>query len=71
MRQELTLNGMSCGHCVMAVKEVLASIPGIKTELVEIGRVVVAGADLNDSMKAVETGLADEGYPIVSVKKLS
>ena len=71
MRQELTLTGMSCGHCVMAVKEVLASIPGIETESVEIGRAVIAGANLSAQMNVVETQLSEEGYPVKEAKELS
>ena len=71
MRQELNLKGMSCGHCVMAVKEVLSSIPGIEIESVEIGRAVISGADLKASLVAIKAALEEEGYPIVESTILS
>jgi copper chaperone CopZ len=29
MTHELTIDGMSCGHCVMAVREALSKVPGV------------------------------------------
>ena len=29
MAQRLTIEGMSCGHCVMAVREALTKVPGV------------------------------------------
>jgi len=55
----------------MAVKEVLASIPGIETESVAIGRAVIAGANLSAQMNVVETQLSEEGYPVKEAKELS
>jgi copper chaperone len=35
---ELIIEGMSCGHCVMAVKKQLGLLPGVTVESVEIGK---------------------------------
>jgi copper chaperone CopZ len=29
LAHELTIEGMSCGHCVMAVREALTKVPGV------------------------------------------
>jgi copper chaperone len=29
MTHELTIEGMSCGHCVSAVREALSKVPGV------------------------------------------
>lgn len=29
MAHELTIEGMSCGHCVMSVREALSKVPGV------------------------------------------
>lgn len=41
--QELTLHieGMSCGHCLNAVNQALARLPGVELESVQIGRAQV------------------------------
>jgi copper chaperone CopZ len=39
--QELTILGMSCGHCVMHVSKALGKVNGVKIEHVEIGKALV------------------------------
>jgi copper chaperone CopZ len=43
---EITVKGMSCGHCAAAVTKALESIPGVTGVQVELatGRVAFAGA---------------------------
>lgn len=41
-RIELTISGMSCGHCVRAVTGALAAQPGTTVESVGIGSAVVS-----------------------------
>ncbi len=36
--QELTIEGMSCNHCVMAVKKELSKVAGVIVEQVEVGK---------------------------------
>ena len=36
--QEYKITGMSCNHCVMAVKKELSKIAGLTIESVEIGK---------------------------------
>lgn len=38
----LKVSGMSCGHCVHAVREALGSVPGVKIEEVRIGSASVS-----------------------------
>lgn len=47
---ELTIAGMSCNHCVMAVKKELGKISGVTVESVEIGtaRVVLDEAQVQE-----------------------
>jgi copper chaperone CopZ len=35
---KLTIDGMSCGHCLNRVQKALATIPGIQVTSVQIGR---------------------------------
>lgn len=54
----LAIAGMSCGHCVAAVRAALAQVPGIEVREVEVGRAVVAAepgvATAGDLIDAVE-----------------
>lgn len=58
----LVVEGMSCAHCVRAVREALLSVPGVsKAEVdLEAGRARVEGepVDIDRLVQAVE----DEGY---------
>ncbi len=36
--EELIIEGMSCNHCVMAVKKELSKVAGLTVEQVEVGK---------------------------------
>ena len=65
-RDTLHIEGMSCGHCVAAVREALESIEGVTVEAVEIGTANVrydeASADRDRLVEAVE----EAGYMVPS-----
>lgn len=64
--QELIIEGMSCGHCVMSVRKELSKVPGLTVDNVEIGRALVQ----YDEAKVTEDQLAkvieEAGYRLVS-----
>jgi len=37
----LQIDGMTCGHCVKAVREALAELPGVEVQDVAIGSAIV------------------------------
>ncbi|THF84806.1 heavy-metal-associated domain-containing protein [Deinococcus sp. KSM4-11] len=58
---ELTITGMSCGHCVKAVEGALRAVPGVQAVTVDLagGRATVQGdADTQTMLAAV----SEEGY---------
>ena len=57
----LTIDGMSCGHCVRAVSAALAGVPGVAVRSVEIGHARIAASDTAAVALAI-AALADEGY---------
>lgn len=65
--QELIIEGMSCGHCVMSVRKELSKVSGLTIDNVEIGRALVQ----YDEAKVTEDQLAkvieEAGYKLVSV----
>lgn len=62
--QQLTLqiNGMSCDHCVSAVKQALAEVPGVTVENVAIGQAVVSYEPEKTKTTDITDALADVGY---------
>jgi copper chaperone len=61
-RVELTIEGMTCEHCVRAVESRLSRTPGVEVERVEVGSAVIRLDPGATSVEAVEDAIADEGY---------
>ena len=55
---KLEVSGMSCGHCVQAVREALEGVPGVKVENVQVGSASVAF----DEQQATVGDLVDAVY---------
>ena len=62
----LHISGMSCGHCLHAVNEALASHPGLHLESVRMGQAVVRYDDQITSPAAIEAAVAQAGYTATS-----
>ena len=60
-RAILHIDGMSCGHCLNAVNQALAQVPGVQIESVRIGRAEVRYDERTDTRPARGRG-ADAGY---------
>lgn len=64
----LTIEGMSCEHCVRAVQNALGALPGVEVETVEIGTAKIGyepeRATLDDAARAV----AEEGYRVAGTR---
>jgi copper chaperone len=61
-RLNLTIEGMSCEHCLRAVRGRLERTPGIAVETVEIGAATVRYDPAKTSVDEIEEAIADEGY---------
>jgi copper chaperone len=61
-RQVLEVDGMSCGHCVGAVKAALARVPEIKVRSVEVGSAVIESPN-DRAIAAAIAALGAAGYP--------
>jgi len=64
---KLTIDGMTCGHCVAHVQKALEGLSGVSVESVEIGRAVVTYDPTATDLPRIEETLADEGYPARAV----
>ncbi len=61
-RIELSIEGMSCGHCVAAVRRELQKIPGVAVEDVRIGGATVAVDGAIADEKMLSAAIAAAGY---------
>jgi copper chaperone len=61
-RLELEIEGMSCGHCVAAVSEALAELPGVRVEDVRIGGARLSYEPGQVSRDEIVLAVEDAGY---------
>lgn len=59
---ELQVDGMSCGHCVHAVREALAGLPGVKVEHIRVGAATVEMDESRVGVGQLLEAVADAGY---------
>ena len=70
---ELSVDGMTCGHCVMSVKEELGEIPGVKT----VDVILNSGApskvtDLTDTPlddAALSDAVSEAGFTLTGISR--
>lgn len=59
---KLEVSGMSCGHCVGAVRDALAKVPGVKIDDVRIGSASVTIDDTKTTVSDLVDAVSDAGY---------
>lgn len=59
---ELTVEGMTCEHCVRAVRGRLEKTPGVKVGDVKVGSVALDYDPAQTNLDDIEDAIADEGY---------
>ena len=59
---DLEIQGMSCGHCVAAVKEALGELPGVNVDRVDIGTAQVTYQPDQVSPEQIMLAVEDAGY---------
>ncbi len=60
----ITIEGMSCQHCVMRVKNAIASLGGIKDASVEVGKAKVTYDETKIQKKDIEEAVIKAGYKV-------
>jgi copper chaperone len=66
MRSEtLAIEGMSCDHCVRAVRGALEGLSGVTVRRVEVGRAEVDYDEQKVRRDALVSALEEEGYKVV------
>ena len=64
METTYTVNGMTCGHCVLSVREEVGEVDGVTAVDVDLssGRMVVRGTGVDAA--AVRAAVAEAGYEV-------
>jgi copper chaperone CopZ len=58
----LTIEGMTCEHCVRAVRGRLEQTPGVKVNDVQVGSARIEYDPAKTNVGDIEEAIADEGY---------
>lgn len=67
MKKQLTIEGMTCGHCVAHVKAALSRVEGVVRADVDLASksAVVEGAILDDAL--LDEAVTDAGYVVTEM----
>lgn len=71
MKKLITIEGMSCGHCVQAVANALRELEGVTGAAVELEKkqaTVELSADVTDAM--LKEAIEEAGYSVTEIKTL-
>jgi copper chaperone len=63
--EELKIEGMSCGHCVMSVKKELARLAGLRIDAAEVGKVRVEYDESRVTREDLARAIDEAGYRLV------
>jgi copper chaperone len=61
-RLTLHIEGMSCRHCLNAVSQALAALPGVQVDSVRIGRAELRYDESLTTPLRIEAAVGDAGY---------
>jgi copper chaperone len=61
---KMEIEGMSCQHCVMAVKKALGSVPGILESNIQVGSAAVKYDESKIKKEDIEAKIENAGYKV-------
>jgi copper chaperone len=64
--QEFIIEGMSCGHCVMAVRKELSRLDNVKVDDVQIGKAKVEFDETKIQESTIINAIEEAGYKVIS-----
>ena len=67
-KSTLQVEGMTCGHCVIAVEENVNRIPGVKTAVVDLdaGNVAIEYDASIVGLKRITAMIEDQGFDVTN-----
>jgi copper chaperone len=66
--KELLIEGMSCQHCVMHVKNGLERVPGIKIHDVQMGKARIEYDESTVNEKTLADAVEETGYSLKAIQ---
>ena len=60
----LRIDGMTCGHCIGAVRKALAGVEGTTIQSVDVGSAVVAYDPIATELEKIDAAVEDAGYRV-------
>lgn len=63
-RMKLEIDGMSCQHCVHAVRSALEDLDGVEVRDVAIGTAELSVDSSKSDAAKIEAAVAEEGYQV-------
>ena len=64
--EELKIEGMTCGHCVMSVRKELSKIPGVHIIDVQNGKATIEYDAATANHDTLAQAIEDAGYHLIS-----
>ena len=64
--ETLQIEGMSCGHCVKAVRQALDDLDGVEVRNVEIGTAEVSYDPAVVDPKQIDEAIDEAGYTVLA-----
>jgi copper chaperone len=68
MKKIISVEGMSCGHCVKHVNEALVDLGAKDVEVSLEAKVAIAEISLEITDEAIKLALEDAGYEVVGIE---
>lgn len=68
-RVKLTIENMTCGHCLGRVKQALTTLKGVRLEDARIGEATVSFDPAVVSEAELTTAVEKQGYPVANVAR--
>ena len=64
--RDYTVEGMTCSHCVLSVREEVVEVAGVSAVDVDLasGRITVTGQEVDDD--AIRQAVAEAGYEVAA-----
>jgi copper chaperone len=62
--QEFKIEGMSCGHCVMAVRKELTRLENVKVNDVQIGSATVEFDENKTTEAVINSAIEEAGFKV-------
>ena len=67
----IAIEGMTCEHCVRAVRNRLATTPGVEVTDVQIGTADIRHDPSKSTVSQIEDAISDEGYTVDTISELA